>query len=68
MHELGKNLILQYPLVNHLLSDSTISEGDVLLVSVDDNIYYQFKVIDKTEEEIRLKKVFEIEKSIDYSY
>ena len=49
------------------LSDSTISEDDFLLVSIDDNVYYQFKVIDKTEEEIRLKKVFEIEKSIGYT-
>ena len=49
------------------LSDSTISEDDFLLVSVDDKVYYQFKVIDKTEEEIRLKKIFEIEKTIGYT-
>ena len=49
------------------LSDSTISEDDFLLVSIDDKVYYQFKVIDKTEEEIRLKKIFEIEKSINYN-
>jgi hypothetical protein len=48
------------------LSDSTISEDDFLLVSVDDKVYYQFKVIDKTEEKIRLKKIFEIEKTIGY--
>ena len=50
-----------------LLSDSTISQDDFLLVSCDDKVYYQFKVIDKNEEEIRLKKIFEIEKSIGYS-
>jgi hypothetical protein len=49
------------------LSDSTISENDVLLVSIDDKVYYQFNVIDKSEEDIRLKKVFEIEKSIRYT-
>ncbi|MDB9963720.1 hypothetical protein OAD50_01415 [Vicingaceae bacterium] len=49
------------------LSDSTISENDILLVSVDDKVYYQFKVIDKTEVEIKLKKIFEIEKSIGYT-
>jgi hypothetical protein len=49
------------------LSDSTISQDDFLLVSCDDRVYYQFKVIDKNEEEIRLKKIFEIEKSIGYS-
>ena len=49
------------------LSDSTISKDDFLLVSVDDKVYYQFKVIDITEVEVRLKKVFEIEKSIGYT-
>jgi 5-methylcytosine-specific restriction protein B len=46
------------------LSDSTISKDDFLLVCIDDKVYYQFRVIDKTEEEIRLKKIFEIEKTI----
>lgn len=49
------------------LSDSSISKDDLLLVSIDDKVYYQFKVINKTEEEIRLKKIFEIEKSIGYA-
>ena len=49
------------------LSDSTISEDDFLLVSVDDKVYYQFKVIDKSEEEIRLKKMLEIDKTIGYT-
>ena len=49
------------------LSDTTASVDDLLLVSVDDKVYYQFKVIDKTEEVISLKKVFEIEKSIGYN-
>lgn len=48
------------------LSDSTISDGDFLLVSIDDKVYYKFEVINRTEREIRLKKVFEIEKSIGY--
>jgi len=49
------------------LSDSTISKDDSLLVSIDDKVYYQFKVIDKSEEDIRLKKMFEIEKTIEYA-
>ena len=49
------------------LSDSTICENDLLIVTSDDKLYYQFKVIDKNEEEVRLKKIFEIEKSIGYS-
>lgn len=48
------------------LVDLTISKNDVLLASVNDSIYYKFEVIDKTENELRLKKVFEIEKSINY--
>ena len=48
------------------LSDATISKDDLLLVSCYDKVYYQFKVIEKSEEEIRLKKIFEIEKSIGY--
>lgn len=49
------------------LSDSTISKDDFLLISIDDKVYYQFKVINKTEKEIRLKKIFEIEKSIGHT-
>jgi 5-methylcytosine-specific restriction protein B len=48
------------------LSDSAISEDDFLIVSILDKVYYQFRVIDKTEEEIRLKKMFEIDKTIGY--
>ena len=48
------------------LSDSNISKNDFLIASVNDKVYYQFKVIIKTDEEIRLKKIFEIEKSIGY--
>jgi hypothetical protein len=48
------------------LSDTTILEDDFLIVSIDDKVYYMFKVIDKSEEEIRLKKIFEIEESIGY--
>ena len=34
------------------LSDSSISKDDLLLVTINDEVYYQFNVIDKTEEEI----------------
>lgn len=49
------------------LSESTISENDFLIVSIDDKVYYQFKVVDKTDADIRLNKIFEIEKSIGYT-
>ena len=63
----GKEFDFTFSTSESSLSDSTISKDDFLLVSVDDKVYYQFKVIDRTEEEIRLKKIFEIEKSINYN-
>ena len=63
----GKEFDFTLSTSDSTLSDSTISKNDFLLVSIDDKVYYQFKVINKTEEEIRLKKIFEIEKSITYN-
>ena len=63
----GKEFDMTLSTSESSLSDSTISKDDILLVSIDDKVYYQLKVIDKTEEEIKLKKVFEIEKSIGYT-
>ena len=62
----GKEFDFTLSTSDSTLSDSTISKNDFLLVSIDDKVYYQFKVINKTEEEIRLKKIFEIEKSIGH--
>lgn len=63
----GKEFDFTISTSESLLSDSTISEDDFLLISVDDKVYYQFNVIDKTEEEIRLKKIFEIDKTIGHT-
>ena len=63
----GKEFDFTLSTSDSTLSDSTISKNDFLLVSIDDKVYYQFKVINKTEEEIRLKKIFEIEKSIGHT-
>jgi hypothetical protein len=63
----GKEFDMTLSTSESSLSDSTISEDAFLLVSIDDKVYYQLKVIDKTEDEIKLKKVFEIEKSIGYT-
>lgn len=49
------------------LSESNISQDDFLIVSVDDKVYYMLNVIDKKEGVIKLKKIFEIEKSIQYN-
>lgn len=50
-----------------VLSDLTIVKGDVLIASVNDNIYYKFDVIEKTTKELQLKKSFEIQKTINHS-
>ncbi|GAA4270436.1 McrB family protein [Hyunsoonleella aestuarii] len=63
----GKEFEFAISTSESVISDSAISIGDVLLAYVDDKIYYQFNITDKTNDEIRLKKVFEIEKSIGYS-
>ena len=63
----GKEFDFTFSTSESSLSDSTISEDDFLIVSIDDIVYYQFKVIDKTEVDIKLKKIFEIEKSIGYT-
>lgn len=50
-----------------VLSDLTIAKGDVLIASVNDNIYYKFDVVEKTTHELLLKKSFEIQKTINHS-
>jgi hypothetical protein len=49
------------------ISNSTIAEGDVLIASVNDNVYYNFDVVGKSTNEIQLKKTFEIQKTINHS-
>jgi hypothetical protein len=49
-----------------VLTDLTISEGDVLIASVNDNVYYNFDVVGKSTNEIQLKKTFEIQKTINH--
>lgn len=50
-----------------VLSDLTIAKGDVLIASVNDNVYYKFDVVGKTTNEFQLKKSFEIQKNINHS-
>lgn len=50
-----------------VLSDLTIAKGDVLIASVNDNVYYNFDVVGKSTNEIQLKKTFEIQKKINHS-
>ena len=50
-----------------VLSDLTISKGDVLIASINANIYYKFDVVEKTTNELQLKKSFEIHKTINYT-
>ena len=48
-----------------VLSDLTIAKGDVLIASVNDNVYYNFDIIGRTTNELQLKKTFEIQKTIN---
>lgn len=48
-------------------SDLTIAKGDILIASVNDNVYYNFDVVGKTTNELQLKKTFEIQKSISHT-
>lgn len=50
-----------------VLSDLTIAKGDVLIASVNDNVYYKFDVVGKTSNELQLKKSFEIQKTINHA-
>jgi hypothetical protein len=50
-----------------VLSDLTITKGDVLIASINDNVYYNFHVVGKTTNELQLKKSFEIKKTINHS-
>ena len=50
-----------------VLSDLTISKGDVLIASINANIYYKFDVVEKKTNELQLKKSFEIQKTINHS-
>jgi hypothetical protein len=50
-----------------VLSDLTIAKGDVLIASVNDNVYYKFDVVGKTTNELQLNKSFEIQKNINHS-
>ena len=46
------------------LNASAISKDDILLASVNDDVYYKFNVVGKTSNELQLKKAFEIQKTI----
>jgi 5-methylcytosine-specific restriction protein B len=46
--------------------DQEINQGDFILASIEDNVYYNFEVITKDGNKLQLKKIFEIEKSINY--
>ncbi|MHA8084921.1 McrB family protein [Aquirufa antheringensis] len=50
-----------------VLSDFEFVKGDILIASINDEVYYNFDVVDKTSKELQLKKTFEIQKTINYS-
>lgn len=48
------------------LEDLTISEGDSLLINLNDSVYYEFKVLEADSDGLTLKKEFEISRKIDF--
>jgi hypothetical protein len=50
-----------------VFSDLIIAKGDVLIASVNDSIYYKFDVVEKSTNELQLKKSFEVQKKINHS-
>lgn len=42
-----------------------INNGDMIIISLNDKVFYNLVVLDKFEDEIRLKKIFEIEKDLN---
>tara|TARA_B110001450_G_scaffold24481_1_gene21665 strand:- start:114 stop:2246 length:2133 start_codon:yes stop_codon:yes gene_type:complete len=47
------------------IKEQEIISGDKILVHLDDTVYYNLEVISKSLDHLKLKKIFEIEKSID---
>ena len=47
-------------------NNSSILKDDIIIASINSNVYYSFKVVDKTIDELKLKKSFEIQKSINH--
>lgn len=47
-------------------NNSSILKDDIILASINGNVYYGFIVVDKTIDELKLKKSFEIQKSINH--
>ena len=50
-----------------VFSDLKIEKGDVIIASVNDFVYFKFDVVEKTTNELQLKKSFEIQKSISHT-
>jgi hypothetical protein len=50
------------------LEDETIAVGDIILATIEDKVYYHFIVNEVAYNSLKLKKTFEIEKSIGAIY
>ena len=64
--ESGKLFDFIFNTSNSEFKDLSIAKGDTVIVSIDDNVYYNFNVVEKTTNELKLKKTFEIQKSISH--
>jgi len=62
--EAGKEVEFSVNTDNSNFKEKGISVNDLIIATVEDRIYYNFIVTDTNDEIIKLKKTFEIEKSI----
>ena len=62
----GTDVNFQIETTNKLFDSVKIEIDDTLIISLSDRIYYGLKVINKNEISITIRKLFEVEKSIDY--
>ena len=66
--ESGKEFDFTINTDNTNIKDEAIAVGDKILATIDDNVYYHFVVNEVSNDSLKLKKTFEIDKSIDVNY
>lgn len=63
--ESGKEFEFSISTENTNLATKFINSGDKIIATINENIYYNFVVIEVSNDLLKLKKTFEVEKSID---
>ena len=66
--ESGKEFDFSIETENTNLKDKVIAIGDKILATIDDKVYYNFVVNDVSTDSLKLKKTFEIAKTLGVNY